>query len=378
MRVLFVTRNFPPTTGGMERFLYHAYTEIASDHDTVLVGPNGSEKFVSPNSSVLTAPLSPIASFLATCQWHAYRAAKQHKSELVISGSSVVAPAALFAARVVGAKSLCFVYGLDLVADNFLYRMAFIPLLRRFDRILSISHNTTRLAEKVGIDKRKIELLHPGVTLPSKKLTDSSTFRKLANAEGRAILLSVGRLSERKGLAEFIEQAMPALVAHRPDIKLVIIGAEPNKALRHALGQTQRIHSAIQSNGLQRHVTMLGKVDDDLLSQAYASSSMLIFPVLDVPGDSEGFGIVAIEAAAHGLPTAAFAAGGVPDAVRHNVSGYLASPGNYTELCTMILNHLSGIDNEKWQKQCIVFAQEFSWDKFGERLREICMNMNRW
>lgn len=376
MRVLFVTRNFPPTTGGMERFLYHAYTEIARDHDTVLIGPDGCEKFVLPEASAASVPLSPIASFLATCQWRAYRMARRYRPELVVSGSSVTAPAALFAARVAGAKSLCFVYGLDLVADNLLYRMAFIPMLRRFDRVLSISHNTTRLAEKAGIDSRRIGLLHPGVTLPTEgRQLDSSAFRKLTDAEGRVILLSVGRLSERKGLTEFIERAMPALIAHRPDIKLVVIGAEPDKALRHAGGQTQRIHNAIRSNGLEQHVTMLGRVDDEILSQAYASSTLLIFPVLDVPGDTEGFGMVAIEAAAHGLPTAAFAAGGVPDAVRQGVSGYLAAPGNYTELCAMILNHLSRTDHEKWQTQCIAFAQEFSWEKFGERLRKICLDM---
>ena len=302
--------------------------------------------------------------------------ARRHRPDLVVSGSSITAPAALFAARVAGAKSLCFVYGLDLVADNLLYRMAFIPMLRRFDRVLSISHNTTRLAEKAGIDSRKIGLLHPGVTLPTEgRQLDSSAFRKLADAEGRVILLSVGRLSERKGLTEFIERAMPVLIAHRPDIKLVVIGAEPDKALRHAGGQTQRIHNAIGSNGLEQHVTMLGRVDDEILSQAYASSTLLIFPVLDVPGDAEGFGMVAIEAAAHGLPTAAFAAGGVPDAVRQGVSGYLAASGNYTELCAMILSHLSRTDNEKWQTQCIAFAQEFSWDKFGKRLRKICLDM---
>ena len=376
MKVLFVTRNFPPTTGGMERFLYHAYAEIARDHDTALVGPAGCAKFVSTGTSVSSVPLFPIVSFLVVAQFHAYRMAREYAPDLVVSGSSITAPAALFAARVAGAKSLCFVYGLDLVADNFFYRMSFIPMLRRFDQVLSISQNTTRLAEKVGIDSRKIGLLHPGVTLPAEgHQLDSSAFRKLADAEGRVILLSVGRLSERKGMAEFIERSMPTLIAQRPDIKLVIIGAEPEKALRHARGQTQRIQDAIKSNGLEQHVTMLGRVDDGMLSQAYASSTILVFPVLDVPGDTEGFGMVAIEAAAHGLPTAAFAAGGVPDAVHNGVSGYLATPGNYPELSAMILTHLLHADNEKWRTQCIAFAKEFSWDRFGERFRSICLNL---
>ena len=376
MKVLFVTRNFPPTTGGMERFLYHAYTEIARDHESALVGPVGCAKFVSTGALVSSVPLFPIVSFLARCQWQAYSMAREYRPDLVVSGSSITAPAALFAARVAGAKSLCFVYGLDLVADNFFYRMSFIPMLRRFDRVLSISQNTTRLAERVGIDSRKIGLLHPGVMLPTEgHQIDSSAFRKLADAEGRVILLSVGRLSERKGMAEFIKFSMPTLIAQRPEIKLVIIGAEPDKALRHAQGQTQRIQDAIKSNGLEQHVIMLGRVDDQMLSQAYLSSTLLIFPVLDVPGDTEGFGMVAIEAAAHGLPTAAFAAGGVPDAVHNGVSGYLATPGNYPELSDIILRHLLNADNEKWRTQCIAFAKDFSWDRFGERFRSICLTL---
>lgn len=375
MRVLFVTRNFPPVTGGMERMLFNVYQQLRAEFETVLIGPKGCEEYVPAGSLTVGVPLAPLSVFLCGMLYQASRAAKRYKPDLVVSGSGLTAPAALLAARVARAKSLCFVYGLDLVADNLLYRTAFIPMLRRIDQILSISQNTTRLAEQAGIDSRKIELLHPGVTLPTRQRhLDSSAFRKLADAEGRIILLSVGRLSERKGLTEFIERVMPALIAQRSDIKLVIIGAEPEKALRHTGGQTQRILDAIRENGLEHHVTMLGRVDDATLSQAYASSTLLIFPVLDVPGDVEGFGMVAIEAAAHGLPTAAFSAGGVPDAVRQGVSGYLATPGNYTELCAMILNHLSRVDHEKWQTQCTTFAEEFSWDKFGERFRKICLD----
>src|SRR3546814_16851853 len=54
---------------------------------------------------------------------------------------------------------------------------------------------------------------------------------------------------------------------------------------------------------------------DALLSVVYKAASAHIFPVREIPGDPEGFGMVAVEAAAHGVPTIAFATGGIVDAV---------------------------------------------------------------
>ena len=62
--------------------------------------------------------------------------------------------------------------------------------------------------------------------------------------------------------------------------------------------------------GWQRTSACLARVDDQRLSDAYFAADVMVFPVLDLPGDVEGFGMVAVEAAAHGLPTVAFAVGG--------------------------------------------------------------------
>ncbi len=66
----------------------------------------------------------------------------------------------------------------------------------------------------------------------------------------------------------------------------------------------------------------LGPQDDATLAQPTRCRCSR-FPVRESPGDVEGFGMVAVEAAAHGLPTVAFAVGGVPDAVEDGVSGNL-------------------------------------------------------
>jgi len=91
----------------------------------------------------------------------------------------------------------------------------------------------------------------------------------------------------------------------------------------------------------------------------------LIFPVIERPGDIEGFGMVAIEAAAHGTPTYAFAVGGVPDAVSDGISGQLLQPGDY---CGMTAAALDALNQTKIYPKCRDFAEKFAWPAFGEQL----------
>lgn len=374
-RILVVTRNFPPQVGGMERLLHHVYLELERGFKVDLLGPEGCQNYVDPACRVLTCPLSPTPVFLACLQWRAYRLARETKPDLIIAGSGVAAPAGLIAARNAGVPVVCYLHGLDIVARNPVYRGIFIPLIRRCDRFIVNSQKTARLARDMNIAAGSIDVLHPGVVVPAPgDLAATSAFRKRLNAGNKTILLSVGRIHPRKGLAEFIEKTMPILVEKIPNIILAIIGEEPRNALKRTGAELQRILTTAKSMRLDNHIVLLGAVDDATLAMAYRESDLLIFPVLDSPNDVEGFGMVAVEAAAHGLPTVAFAAGGVPDAVKNGVSGYLVSPGDYAGLADVIFRCLND-GSDIWREGCIKHAREFSWNSFGEKLRQICRDV---
>ena len=91
-----------------------------------------------------------------------------------------------------------------------------------------------------------------------------------------------------------------------------------------------------------------------------------MFPVRHIPNDPEGFGMVAIEAAAHGLPTVAFATGGIVDAVKQNESGWLVEKNNYEALTKQVIETLQ---QPKSVERCQVFAKGFEWSKFGEKIK---------
>ncbi len=376
LRVMLITRNFPPMQGGMERLVHRAYQALSQDFDLALVGPVGAQRYVDSCAPIACCRPAPISRFLLEVQWKAARMAAKFKPDVIIGGSGLVAPAIRAAARVSGAKSICYVHGLDLVVRSLLFRTLFIPAIARCDILLANSRNTASLAEAAGVKKEKLKIVYPGADGPLVDLiTARGRFRhKLAVGDEVPLLLSVGRLTRRKGIIEFIERALPNLVRRLPALKLLIVGAEPTQALKKDNISSQDVLEMAHRLGLEENVVLLGQVDDETLSTAYAASDLLIFPVLPMVGDVEGFGMVAIEAAAHGVPTVAFAVGGVCDSVKDGVSGRLVEPLNYSEMERVIVEYLSCEREFDWFSSCLCFGSMFSWDRFGQRLREACID----
>lgn len=357
----------------MERLNQHVCRELAQEFDIQVCGPRGGERYLPSGIGYSGSLSTPLGRFLIHSAWQSIRQAHIFKPQIIYAGSGLVAPAAQLAGRIAGASVVTYLHGLDIVADHPLYRAVFLPCIRTCDGILVNSRNTQRLAETHGIPGKRIRVLHPGVEIPT--LTDRETkatgFRNRIGAGKRPILLSVGRLTPRKGIVEFIERCLPILVPQVPDLLYALIGEEPHQsAARHKTGVAERIRTITEQMGLAGHVQLLGRVDDEELACAYFASQLHIFPVLDKPGDVEGFGMVAIEAAAHGLPTIAFAAGGVPDAIAEGVSGELIEPNRYDIMAERIAYLLKDGDTSITTERCIEFSSTFGWGNFGLALRD--------
>lgn len=180
-------------------------------------------------------------------------------------------------------------------------------------------------------------------------------------------MLSVGRLTRRKGLAEFVERNLPAIVAALPEARLVVIGSDASDAVRvQGESELARIVIAAGAVGVEHAVLLLPPCDDAALAEAYQAADVLVFPVRQMAGDVEGFGMVAIEAAAHGLPTVAYAVGGVTDAVAPGRSGDLVPPGDDAKFGAATLAYLRSGDRPARRAAARAFAGCFGWERFGD------------
>jgi phosphatidylinositol alpha-1,6-mannosyltransferase len=204
-----------------------------------------------------------------------------------------------------------------------------------------------------------------------------TAIRQRQNLGASPILLSVGRLSARKGLREFVSRALPRIVAEQPRTLLLIVGDAPHQALRAQAQTPKSIQAAADAAGVGEHIRFLGTITDYAeLGAIYRAADVHVFPVREIAGDPEGFGMVAVEAAAHGLPTVGFATGGVIDAVAEGQSGYLAAPGDYVAFAAAVLK--ASAAREILRPACVSFARHFVWPAFGEQLAAQLRGFEAW
>lgn len=139
-------------------------------------------------------------------------------------------------------------------------------------------------------------------------------------------ILFVGRLVERKGV-EILVQAL-SLLPRGLDARLVVVGEGPRAGA---------IRSAAERAGVSQLVELTGRVGDERLREAYARADLFVLPaIVDVKGDTEGLGVVLLEALRSGLPVVASDAGGIPDIVRDGETGWLVPPGDARALALAI------------------------------------------
>jgi phosphatidylinositol alpha-1,6-mannosyltransferase len=363
--ILVVTRNFPPLTGGMERLMQHCVETLAASFDVTLIGPRGCSEFAPNNVAVIECPPSPFG-FLTMATFRGIRPARKHSFDLVLGGSGLVAPVTWFLAKIAKARSAVHVHGLDLVVENLIYQELFVPFIRRHNVIVANSLNTRDIAINKGCPEANLRVVNPGAVIPPQKSVDEVAHaRDDLGLADKKIVLFVGRMVRRKGLAEFLESAWPTIVASVPNAILLVAGDKPDDALLKDADGGKRLLKAIDDTS-ENTVTFLGTVGDEVLWNCYAAAETLVFPLIRVSGDVEGFGMVAIEAAASGTPTVAFPVGGVVDAVADGVNGVLVNEGNYQAFADAVVSICQG--GPPGAESCRAHAENFSWPAHGQKL----------
>ncbi|GJL79446.1 MAG: glycosyl transferase family 1 [Nitrospinaceae bacterium] len=176
-------------------------------------------------------------------------------------------------------------------------------------------------------------------------------------------LLAVGRFAEKKGF-RYLISAMPEILKKKPETKLVIIGFGPQK---------EELQGLIAELNLQSSVVFPGSKSGKELAQYFATADIFIGPsVVTESGDTEGQGVVFLEAMASKTAVIASDVGGIKDIVRHGETGLLIpqkDPGAIAENTLLLLNDQK-LRNHLAENGRTLAESEYSWETTAERFLE--------
>ena len=179
--------------------------------------------------------------------------------------------------------------------------------------------------QRLGMRPPRLEVLPMGVDLTDRFVPGATDQRR------RDRLLFVGRLVPKKGLNHLLD-AMPRVLAQRPDTSLAIVGFGPEEAALRA--QVERL-------GLGAQVEFLGARPQGELPPLYRSAGLFVAPfVRDAAGDQEGLPVALMEALACGCPVVAGDVAGMQDLLGSAANGVCVDPTDTEALAAAILAKL--------------------------------------
>jgi phosphatidylinositol alpha-1,6-mannosyltransferase len=198
--------------------------------------------------------------------------------------------------------------------------------LRTADRVIVVSHFTQRAVLELLGEPGRIVLIENGVDTrrfcPAPRDPELIGRYRLA---GHFVFITVCRLVEKKGVDQAL-RAFAQLLPQHPDTRYVVVGSGPYEPALQAL--------AVEL-GVAHAVAFAGNVAEHELVDHYRLGDVFVMPNRALPnGDTEGFGLVFLEANGCGLPVIAGQDGGSTDAVRDDENGLVVDGNSVPAILT--------------------------------------------
>jgi len=174
----------------------------------------------------------------------------------------------------------------------------------------------------------------------------------------------VARLRWEKGHALLLN-AFPKVLMKFPDAQLLIFGDGPDKELLAQLAEDLKITNNVHWAGQQSS------------NEVYKLYSVM--DIVAVPSVFEGFGLVAAEAMAAGLPVVGTNVGGLAEVIEDGKTGYLVPPGNSMAIADALVQLLSDPEMAvaMGNRGQVRARQQFSMEQFGQTILSAYMDFAR-
>ncbi len=357
MKVLFITRKYPPQIGGMEKYSKGLIENI--DCQKRIIALKRSQWHL-----IWFIPYSIIKGFFMA-----------RDCDLIYFCDSFMALAAVILRRLTKKPVLITVHGLDVTYSNPLYQFLIIRHLKYLDKIICVSNSTIDECVKRNVAKEKCLFIPNGINFHKSDVLDSmlssrASYLKIKSGykkylikyckkqmKRRKVIVTVGRLIKRKGVAWFVKNVMPNI---DESIDYLIVGSG---------NDASRIKSLIENQKLENRVFLLGRISDSELQKVCFASDLFVMPNIRIKNDLEGFGIVAIEASNWGLPVIASDIEGIKDAIKDSKNGILVETINTKIFIKKINQFLNDPDKARlFARNSLEYnIRHYSWDRICGR-----------
>lgn len=353
MKILFITRSYPPIIGGMEEVSYQLASNLGQLAPTYVIANKRGKKF--------------LPFFLPWALIRGLISVKLDGIKAIHLGDGLLTPLGAAIKSICKVPVTVTVHGLDVVYPNKIYQHLITRSLYKMDHIIAVSQNTLNECLKRGVGRQKCSLIPNGVD-PDKFKTGMAKkqLRQELNKDigidlrDKKILISVGHLVKRKGFDWFIENALPRL---DKNTLYFVIGGYGHQSQGNEM---EKINQLIKKLKLEKRVFLMGRVSNEQLKTFYNAADLLIMPNIKVKGDVEGFGVTILEAASCGLPTIASDVDGIKDALEDGQNGFLVQSEDSDSFLAKI-NELLNTPQLKLRlgKKAKKYVKNYNWKKIA-------------
>ena len=204
------------------------------------------------------------------------------------------------------------------------YTLVDRALLKRFDRVILVSHAMRRRLPRWWVPDERVRVLHNALMTESYGNAVLDVPRSAPDPSGPVRILNVGRLSPEKGQALLLE-AVASLSEEFPGLQVSFAGTGPLEV------------------SLKRLATELG-IADRVHFLGYVADMPLLYSTVDLVVQSsltEGLPNVMLEVAYLGVPVVATDVGGTGEVIEHGVSGWLVRRGSTEEIASGLRRFLA-------------------------------------
>lgn len=383
MKILLFTLEYPPFFGGVSK-VYENIVNNWPEQDGIFVLHNNENKLI---KNWLIPKWLPALFAL-------YREMKKNNIEHILVGHILpLGTVAYLISRITKTKYSVFLHGMDftLALQQPRKKRLAKRILENAENIICLNSYVARLVgEFLGAEfENKITVVNPGVEIrtarnPANALQNGAgaqlitQIKEKYNLQNKIVLLTVGRLVERKGV-DMALKSLPIALKEIPNLFYAIVGRGE---------ELENYQQQIIDNNLQNNAIIIADGDDEEKNAWYDLCDIFIMPARTLfagsilqstgnrlPCDFEGFGIVFLEANLAGKPVIAGDSGGVRDAVVDGYTGLLVNPESINEIVNSIVKLAK---NKKLRDKLGTQGKtrainEFNW---GKQVQKIYMLLN--